>query len=130
MSTRVVYSETYEPSVIRTEFETAYRGLTIKKTPQYALYYVVCPEGKVLPDYLRCNFTKLITVQRAIDRLFAELISVEALDDAPLPLPPKRSHKKKPQIEEEKEEINYIDGKNYVQKITDNPLYKGPATSS
>jgi hypothetical protein len=77
------------------EFLGTYRGLSFSKAPENQLYFVVAPEGKMLPAELGCRFTKITLLERAVDDWIATHPECN-LPDAPLPPQPPRSHHKKP----------------------------------
>jgi hypothetical protein len=90
-------------------FSWTYKGLAISKTPEHQLYFIACPEGKVLPAELACRFTKLTVLQQAIDKWLADN-PLARLPDIPPPPPPKRSHHAKTiNIKEFNDEQDTID---------------------
>jgi hypothetical protein len=130
--TTINFKESYEESVLRTEFQHFYRDFEIKKDVGYSLYYLVAPKGRKLPAYLACRFTKLLQVKANIDRFYQENPEgLTALENEPWPEEPKRSHHKKPIPEALNEDgevpTRFIDGGDYSEPIAQNPSYKGPA---
>jgi hypothetical protein len=82
------------------EFKTSYRGFEIGKTPEHQLYFLFCPQGKMLPAELSCKFTKFVLLQAAIDS-YLDKHPEAILPDVVIPKP-KRSHHN----EKKKEEVH------------------------
>jgi hypothetical protein len=74
------------------DFMGTYRGFKFAKEKEYQLYYMLCPEGKILPSSLAPRFTKMTLLQDAVDTYLRTNPTGE-LQDAPFPQP-KRSHHK------------------------------------
>jgi hypothetical protein len=135
--TTINFREPYSESVVRTEFQHFYRDLEIKKDVGYSLYYIVPPRGRKLPAFLACRFTKLMQVQRNIDRFNSENPEgLQALENISWPEEPKRSHHKKPvpdstNVEQDTTEPprGFVDSDDYREPIAANPLYQGPASA-
>jgi hypothetical protein len=87
-----------------------YKGLEVKKTDEHQLYYIVPPDGKMLPAEIGARFTKIALLKDAVDRWILDNQSAD-LPDIPPPPPPKRSHHKK---QEEKD----IDDQNTFEDHT------------
>jgi hypothetical protein len=90
------------------KLDGTYKGLSFSKTPEFQLFYIIPPPNKMLPPELRCHFTKLTLLQRAVDEWMAQYGAEATLPDIP---PGKRSHHKKP--DNSTEDIN-------VEDINDN----------
>jgi hypothetical protein len=85
-----------------------YKGLEVKKTDEHQLYYIVPPEGKMLPAEIGARFTKIALLKDAVDRWILDSKSAE-LPDIPPPPAPKRSHHKKQEEEKEIDEQDTIE---------------------
>jgi hypothetical protein len=74
-------------------FQAEYKGFKYRKEEEHSLYFIVCPEGRVLPYDLSGRFSRIRFLEEAIDKWLSANPSGE------LPLVPepiiKRSHHKK-----------------------------------
>jgi len=79
--------------------EASYRGFKFAKESGYQLYYILCPEGKLLPGELSGRYSKIVLLQDAVDKWLNrnQLPAAATLPDVPPPPPPKKSHHKRPE---------------------------------
>lgn len=73
-----------------------YKSFKFSKTPEFQLYYLVAPTGKVLPSELSAHWTKISLMQSSIDAWLVDHPTGE-LQDYVEP-PPRRIHRKKEDI--------------------------------
>jgi hypothetical protein len=79
-----------EPTLYFGEFSAIYKGFRYKKEPAHNLFYIVCPEGRVLPYDLSGRFSKTRFLEEAITKW----LEVNTFEDLPLEPKPPRSHHK------------------------------------
>jgi hypothetical protein len=71
-------------------FQTEYKGFKYQKEEEHNLYFIVCPEGRLLPHDLSGRFSKIRFLEEAVNKF----MDVHPSGELALVPPPKRSHKK------------------------------------
>jgi hypothetical protein len=90
-----------EPKLYFGEFEAEFKGFKYRKEEQFNLYYIVCPENRLLPYDLQGRFSKIKMLEEAIDNW----LSVYTMEELPFVPKPPRKHVKTIQEESTIEQL-------------------------
>jgi hypothetical protein len=81
-----------EPNLYFSAFEAEFKGFKFKKETEHNLYFIVCPEGHILPFDLQGRFSKIQFLEEAITK-FLSVNPTGELAKIPEPSPYRSHHK-------------------------------------